>query len=64
MKKKIFNTVVSFNYHGYRVDKFLQSQLKELSRTRIQNLISEGQVKLNNITIANSSKKMADIFAS
>jgi len=58
MKKKIFNTVVSFNYHGYRVDKFLQSQLKELSRTRIQNLISEGQVKLNNITIANSSKKI------
>jgi len=58
MKKKIFNIVVSLNYHGHRVDKFLQSQLKELSRTRIQNLISEGQVKLNNITIANSSKKI------
>ena len=58
MKKKIFNIVVSLNYHGHRVDKFLQSQLKELSRTRIQNLISEGQVKLNNITITNSSKKI------
>ena len=58
MKKKIFNTVVSFDYHDYRVDRFLQSQLKELSRTRIQNLISDGQVKLNNITIVNSSKKI------
>jgi len=60
MKKNIFNTVVSFNCHGYRVDKFLQSQLKEFSRTRIQNLISDGQVKLNNITILNSSKKIKE----
>ena len=60
MKKNIFNTVVSFNCHGYRVDKFLQSQLKEFSRTRIQNLISDGQVKLNNITVLNSSKKIKE----
>ena len=60
MKKNIFNTVVSFNCHGYRVDKFLQSQLKEFSRTRIQNLIGDGQVKLNNITILNSSKKIKE----
>ena len=58
MKKNIFKTVVSFNCHGYRVDKFLQSQLQEFSRTRIQNLINDGQVKLNNITIINSSKKI------
>ena len=58
MKKNTFNTVVSFNCHGYRVDKFLQFQLKEFSRTRIQNLINDGQVKLNNITILNSSKKI------
>ena len=60
MKKYIFNTVVSFNCHGCRVDKFLQSQLKEFSRTRIQNLISDGQIKLNNITILNSSKKIKE----
>jgi len=60
MKKNIFNTVVSFNYHEYRIDKFLQSQLKEFSRTRIQNLISDGQVKLNNIIILNSSKKIKE----
>ncbi len=60
MKKNLFNTVVPFNYHGYRVDKFLQTQLKEFSRTRIQNLISDGQVKLNNIVIVNSSKKIKE----
>jgi len=60
MKKNIFNTEVTFNCHGYRVDKFLQSQLKTFSRTRIQNLINDGQVQLNNITIRNSSKKIKE----
>ena len=32
MKKNIFNTVFPFNFHGYRIDKFLQSQLKELQQ--------------------------------
>jgi len=43
---------------GYRIDKFLQSQINELSRTRLQALIHEGQVKLNDATIINSSKKI------
>ena len=60
MKKKIFNTVVSYDYRNYRVDKFLQVKLKELSRTRIQNLVNEGQVKLNNIIVLNSSKKIKE----
>ena len=51
MKKNIFNTLVSVYFHGYRIDKFLQLQLKKISRTKIQNLISDGQVELNNITI-------------
>jgi len=58
MEKNIFNIVVPFNFHKHRLDKFLQSQLKEFSRTRIQNLISDGQVKLNDIIIINSSKKI------
>jgi len=58
MKKNIFNTVVPLNSHGYRIDKFLQSQIKELSRTRLQALIRDGQVKLNNIIINSSSKKI------
>ena len=57
MKKNIFNTIVSLNFHGYRIDKFLQSQINDLSRTRLQALIHDGQVKLNNITINNAAKK-------
>jgi len=58
MKKDIYNTLVSYDYDGKRIDKFLQSQLKKISRTRIQSLISEGEVKLNNVVILNSSKKV------
>ena len=58
MKKNIFNTTVPFNYHGYRIDKFLQSQINKLSRTRLQALIHDSQVKLNNIIIKSSSKKI------
>ena len=58
MKKNIFNTIVSLNFRGNRIDKFLQSQLKDLSRTRIQTLIRDGQVKLNNTIVVSSSKKI------
>jgi len=60
MKKNIFNTSVPTNYHGYRIDKFLQSVVSELSRTRLQALIQEGQVKLNNVTIKDSAKKIRE----
>jgi len=58
MKKKIFNIIVPSAFHGDRIDKFLQSQLKELSRTRLQNLIRSGHVKLNNTKINEVSKKI------
>ena len=60
MKKNLFIALVPLNWHGYRIDKFLQTQLKEFSRTKIQNLINDGQVKLNNIIIVNSSKKIKE----
>ena len=60
MKKNIFNTIVPLNCHGHRIDKFLQSQINELSRTRLQALIRNGQVKLNNIIINNTSKKIKE----
>ena len=50
MKKNTFNTIVPIDCHGYRIDKFLQLQINKLSRTRLQGLILDGQVKLNNIT--------------
>ena len=58
MKKNIFNTVVPLSSNGYRIDKFLRSKIAEISRTRLQALIHEGQVKLNNIIINNPAKKV------
>ena len=58
MKKNTFNTNVPLNYQDNRIDKFLQSQLKELSRTRIQTLIRDRHVWLNNILVKNPSKKI------
>ena len=60
MEKDIFNITVSLNFHGYRIDKFLQSQINDLSRTRLQTLIRDGHVKINNTTINNSSKKIKE----
>jgi len=58
MKKNIFNIIVATRWQGSRIDKFLQSEIKELSRSRIQGLIRDNQVKINNNTISNSSKKI------
>jgi len=60
MKKDVFNIIVPLNSHGYRIDKFLQSQINELSRTRLQALIRDGQVKINNIIINSTSKKIKE----
>ena len=60
MTKDIFNIIVPLNSHGYRIDKFLQSQINELSRTRLQALIRDGQVKINNIIIKSASKKIKE----
>ncbi|RUA14115.1 MAG: RNA pseudouridine synthase, partial [Alphaproteobacteria bacterium] len=58
MEKKTFNISVPIDSHRDRIDKFLQSQLSELSRTRLQNLIRNGHVKLNNAIINEVSKKI------
>jgi len=60
MKKDIFNVIVPSSCHGYRIDKFLQSQILELSRTRLQALIRNGEVKINNTIINNTSKKIKE----
>ena len=60
MKKNLFNTIVPLIFHRHRIDKFLQTQLKEFSRTKIQNLINDGHVLLNNIKVINSSKKIKE----
>ena len=60
MNKKIFSALIPFDCSGYRIDKFLQLKINSLSRTKLQNLIYEGQVRLNNIKITNASKKIKE----
>lgn len=58
MKKNIFNTIVPLNFNDYRIDKFLNFKINKISRTRLQALIRDNQVKLNNIVINDPSKKI------
>tara|TARA_Y100001970_G_C14072260_1_gene770114 strand:+ start:89 stop:1072 length:984 start_codon:yes stop_codon:yes gene_type:complete len=58
MKRKIFNTLVPVDFNKIRIDKFLHTQINELSRSRLQNLIYNGEVKLNKNVIQNPSKKV------
>ena len=58
MKEKVFNLNVLSGYNGNRIDRFLQSHLDKISRTKIQNLIREGFVKLNNNQITEAAKKI------
>ena len=59
MEKKIFNKKVTVDFDGTRLDKFLQSQIKEISRTKLQDLIREGHIKKNNVIINEASKKIS-----
>ena len=58
MLKKKYNKVVTSEFDGNRLDKFLQYKIKEISRTKLQDLIHEGYIKKNNIVIYESSKKV------
>ena len=58
MKKGNLNITVPANSKVKRIDKFLHSEINELSRTRLQTLIRDGQVKINNILVDSSSKKI------
>ena len=58
MKKNTFYTIVPLDCHGYRIDKFLQLEINKLSRTRLQTLIYDGEVTLNNVTIDSPAKKI------
>ena len=60
MKKNILNILVPLSFNDYRIDKFLQSKITELSRTRLQSLIHDGKVKLNNVIIDSPAKKIKE----
>ena len=58
MGKKIYYKEVTSDFDGSRLDKFLQYQIKEVSRTKLQDLIREGYIKKNKVVINESSKKI------
>ena len=60
MEKKIFNVKLASNTQESRIDKFLQSQFKKISRSQLQNLITNNYVKLNNKIITTNSKKIKE----
>ena len=57
MEKKI-NLIVEENDKNLRVDVFITRNEKEISRSRIKNLILGGKLKLNNKILKDPSKKI------
>ena len=58
MKEKTFNINVPVDFTTDRIDKFLHSKFDDVSRTRLQNLLKDGCVKLNNEVTYDASKKV------
>ena len=57
MEKKI-NLKVRENDKNLRIDVFISNNIKEMSRTRIKNLILDQKLKLNNKIILDPAKKV------
>jgi len=57
--KNIINLIVKNEDKGLRIDTFITKKQKELSRTRIKNLILKKKLKLNNKILEDPSKKVS-----
>tara|TARA_Y100000748_G_scaffold255701_1_gene221893 strand:- start:467 stop:1447 length:981 start_codon:yes stop_codon:yes gene_type:complete len=57
--EKIINLIVSDEENNQRIDVFIANKQKNLSRTRVKNLILKKKLKLNNLVISNPSKKIS-----
>lgn len=57
--KNIINLIVDSDDGGLRIDSFLSKKQKDLSRTRIKNLILKKKLKLNNKILENPSRKIS-----
>ena len=56
--KNIINLIVKDIENGQRVDQFISNNKKDLSRTRIKNLILNKNLKINKKIIIDPSKKI------
>ena len=57
--EKIINLIVSDEENNQRIDVFIANKQKNLSRTRVKNLILKKKLKLNNLILNNPSKKIS-----
>ena len=57
--ENIIKLIVNKSDNETRVDLFVKKKKKELSRTRIKNLILNKKLKINNIIVKNPSKKVS-----
>jgi len=56
--KNIINLIAKEEDKGIRIDSYITKKKKELSRTRVKNLILNKKLKLNNVILENPSKKL------
>tara|TARA_A100001015_G_C14886307_1_gene670569 strand:+ start:20 stop:1000 length:981 start_codon:yes stop_codon:yes gene_type:complete len=57
--KNIINLIVEDSKNGQRVDQFISSVEKNISRTRVKNLILNKKLKINDVIITDPSKRIA-----
>ena len=60
--KNIINLIVKDDENSLRVDQFISNKEKDISRTRIKNLILNKKLKINKKTISDPSKKIFTII--
>ena len=58
--KNIINLIVTTKEHGQRIDQYISNNEKDLSRTRIKNLILKKKLKVNELIMQDPSKKIKD----
>ena len=56
--KNIINLIVGDNENGQRVDQFISSVERNISRTRIKNLILDKKLQINDVIITDPSKRI------
>ena len=58
--KNTINLIVAIKKQGQRVDQYISNNEKDLSRTRIKNLILKKKLKVNELIVQDPSKKIKD----
>ena len=58
--KNTINLIVDIKKQGQRVDQYISNNEKDLSRTRIKNLILKKKLKVNELIVQDPSKKIKD----